>query len=202
MKWHFESRVKLISLFFIGVAFFSVVRLYFLQVVHGDSYRTKADSELLSQSASSFDRGSIYFENKDNTLSGGAEIKTGYMLSINPTLIGNAEEIYKKLSSLVNINREDFIARAEKNGDQYEEILRHLPTNVGDKINALKLEGVMIIEDRWRIYPGENIAAHVLGFVGYDGNVINGRYGLERYYEDNLSRNSNAINQNFFIELF
>lgn len=202
MKPNFESRVRLISIFFIAAAFFSIIRLYFLQVVHGGSYREKVDSELLSQSEELFNRGSIFFENKDQTLSGAAEIKTGYILSINPTLITDKEELYKELSSFMNIDRNLFMTKAAKKDDQYEEISRRVPIDIGNKIRDQKLPAVIILKDQWRIYPGEALAAHVLGFVGYDGNVINGRYGLERYYEDNLSRDDNATNQNFFVEVF
>ena len=46
------------------------------------------------------------------------------------------------------------------------------------------------------------IGAKVIGFVGNDGSRIKGQYGLERYYDDVLTRNSSDKNINFFAELF
>ena len=45
------------------------------------------------------------------------------------------------------------------------------------------------------------MAAQVLGFVGYDGNDLTGRYGLEKYYNGTLARD-NSLNENFFAEMF
>lgn len=53
-----------------------------------------------------------------------------------------------------------------------------------------------------RIYPLQDIAARVLGFVAYDGNYRKGIYGIERYYDDVLARDSSKLYTNFFAELF
>ncbi len=66
----------------------------------------------------------------------------------------------------------------------------------------MKLPGVLIIKEQWRIYPNDGLASHVLGFVGYNGKQIEGRYGLERYYEDNLKKNNADMQNNFFVEIF
>lgn len=54
-----------------------------------------------------------------------------------------------------------------------------------------------------RYYPGGSLAAHVLGFVAYNNDdEQKGRYGLERYYEQTLSRGGAELYTNFFVELF
>lgn len=54
-----------------------------------------------------------------------------------------------------------------------------------------------------RYYPGDSLAAHVLGFVAYNNDdEQKGRYGLERYYEETLSRSGTDSYANFFVELF
>lgn len=54
-----------------------------------------------------------------------------------------------------------------------------------------------------RYYPGDSLAAHALGFVAYNNdNEQKGRYGLERYYEQTLSRSGTESYTNFFVELF
>jgi cell division protein FtsI/penicillin-binding protein 2 len=44
--------------------------------------------------------------------------------------------------------------------------------------------------------------SHALGFVGYKGNTLGGRYGLERYYNDLLKRDDEKLYVNFFAEVF
>ena len=58
-----------------------------------------------------------------------------------------------------------------------------------------------IIEKK-RIYPYGEIGAKVLGFVAYDQNDKVGRYGIEKYYNDILSRDNEKFWTNFFAEIF
>lgn len=56
---------------------------------------------------------------------------------------------------------------------------------------------------RMRYYPGNSLAAHAIGFVAYNNDdVQKGRYGLERYYDQTLTRSSENLYANFFVELF
>ncbi|RLB95927.1 MAG: hypothetical protein DRH76_07440 [Deltaproteobacteria bacterium] len=56
--------------------------------------------------------------------------------------------------------------------------------------------------NQWRYYPGKSLAARTIGFVGYDDNDLVGKYGLERYYEETLSRDTDRLSVNFFAEIF
>ena len=79
----------------------------------------------------------------------------------------------------------------------------HVSEEIMKKVEALKIPGVEIAKERWRYYPFESIAARDLGFVGYNNeNKLVGRYGLEKYYEDILSRNESQVYVNFFAEIF
>ncbi len=54
-----------------------------------------------------------------------------------------------------------------------------------------------------RFYPGGSLAAQEIGFVAYNNdNTQKGRYGLERYYDQTLTRASDDLYTNFFVELF
>lgn len=65
----------------------------------------------------------------------------------------------------------------------------------------IKKEDKKIIKTE-RIYPMDDIGARVLGFVAYDNNTRRGMYGVERYYDDVLARDSSKLYTNFFAELF
>jgi cell division protein FtsI/penicillin-binding protein 2 len=59
--------------------------------------------------------------------------------------------------------------------------------------------------NQWRYYPGEDLASRTIGFVGFteeSADTLTGRYGLERYYDDVLSREDGRISVNFFAEIF
>jgi len=62
-------------------------------------------------------------------------------------------------------------------------LAKQIPLNVGEKIASRGLPGVGAIPLPQRIYPEKELACHLLGFVGAEGD---GFYGLEEYYDDIL----------------
>jgi cell division protein FtsI/penicillin-binding protein 2 len=95
------------------------------------------------------------------------------------------------------------MAAAGKTDDPYEEIKTHLSKETAGQIEKLGIPGVILAQEKWRVYPAEERAAHVLGFVGYkdEEHPLVGRYGLERYWEDALV-GSAGLYVNFFAEIF
>jgi len=204
MRGH-QNRLRLLSLFILLFAIFLIAKLYFVQIVSGEDYATKADHQY-GAGINYFDRGGIYFSTKDGTLVPGATTKTGFILHINPTILSkraDLEDIYALVNAITTIDKEGFLAKARKTEDPYEELARRLPVEVADKIQALKITGVSVARERWRYYPGETMAAHAVGLIGYSGgNELAGRYGLERFYESTLERKGDGTFVNFFAEIF
>jgi stage V sporulation protein D (sporulation-specific penicillin-binding protein) len=192
----------------VGIVVFAVLlivgRLYMLQVAHGQSYRAEANSQYVRSARDIFDRGSIYFTQKNGEPIAAASLKSGYLLAINPNRIENNETVYQSLQKYLEINKEEFLDHAEKKDDPYEEIARHIDPEVAEKIEAEEIKGVQLFREQWRYYPGGSIASHVLGFVGFtdDGKEQAGQYGLERYWDLVLIRKSDRLYVNFFAELF
>jgi cell division protein FtsI/penicillin-binding protein 2 len=76
-------------------------------------------------------------------------------------------------------------------------------TKDGDQIAAATLNKISSTTQRQRFYPGGSLAAQEIGFVAYNNdNIQKGRYGLERYYEQTLSRDGTDSYANFFVALF
>ena len=179
-----------------------ITRLYVVQIMHGDEFAQRAERQYVSTSAAPFDRGSIFFTRKDGTLLSAATVTRGFVLAINPTQIQNPEDVYTQLSEYVELDRDDFLARAGKTEDPYEELAHRIPEEVGEAVRALDIPGVLLVRETWRYYPGNERAAHTLGFLAYQGDELAGRYGIERSYEEVLDRESNALYVNFFAEVF
>ncbi len=198
----FKLRTRVILGAVLFVALILVCRLYVLQIFHGAEYRTEASDQYVSTSGGFYDRGSIFFVDKDNLKVRGATIKTGFLLALKPIEVTDPEAIYAVVAPFLEIDRETFMARATKEGDPYEELVHHLSEADAKTIRDAALDGVLLIPEHWRYYPSGSLAAHTLGFVAYDGAERNGRYGLERYYEDVLTRSASNLYVNFFAELF
>ena len=194
--------MKVISVLLICVGLFLISRLYFLQVINGEELTMKADRQYVRPNQSVFDRGAIFFNTKDGERIPAATLKTGYIIFINPTRIDDPENVYLTLRNYINISKEDFMEKASKEDDPYEEIADKVDKDTADKIISLHIDGVQASKERWRYYPGGEMAAQTLGIIAYSGDELAGRYGLERSYEQTLSRKEGNVYVNFFAEIF
>ena len=186
-------------IFLVAVVF--IAKLFIVQVVHGEEYNSKVDRQYIVSGTGVFDRGTVYFTQKNGDRVSVATLKSGYIVAINPSII-NASDVFSKLSKLLQLDSNTFFIKASKKNDPYEEIARRIDKDTIKKIKEFNLKGVIISRENWRFYPGEDMAASLLGFVGYRGNDLVGRYGLERYYNDILSRDKQDLYVNFFTEVF
>ncbi|OGI94859.1 hypothetical protein A3A03_00920 [Candidatus Nomurabacteria bacterium RIFCSPLOWO2_01_FULL_40_18] len=200
-----RSKITLFCL----IVFFLILgaKLFLLQIVHGKTYSESADRQYVTPKGDIYERGTIFFQNKsvggkDGQLIAAATQVTGYKMAINPTKIQDKESVYKKLSKIIILDQDDFILKAIKADDPYEEVAHHLSKEKADAVTAMKIPGVTIYKEKWRFYPGDNLASHLLGLVGYKGNTLGGRYGLERQYDSLLTKNGDNPYINFFAEVF
>ena len=196
------SRIRFFSVLIVLIALVFIIKLFYVQVLKRDLYSEEADRQYATPVSNIFDRGSIFFLTKDGTRVEAATITSGYKVAINPVKIVDNSYTYKKLSSVISIDEDNFNRRASNKNDTYEEIALKISKEEADKIKSMNLDGVYIYKEKWRFYPGSSLASRVLGFVAYNGNILSGRYGLERYYNDVLQRNSEDLYVNFFAEVF
>ncbi len=202
MKSSFLQRSRIILLCIIFFALILGVKLFFVQIIHSSTYSEVALRQYATPSSDIFERGTIYFSRKDDQLVSAATQTLGFKLAVYPDKLIDKEGAYNKLSKIITLDHGEFISKASKQNDPYEEVADHLTKEEADAISALKITGVNIFKEKWRFYPGADLAAHTLGFVGYKGDELGGRYGLERQYDSVLKRNANNPYVNFFAEVF
>lgn len=194
------SRNRVFSFLILFFALILIGKLFLLQIVNKNTYRDLADRQYATPTSDVFERGSILLTHKDGKLISGATQLSGYKVAVDMTKIKDREGLYEKLNAVKNFSKDVY----DKIGtsDTYEEILHKLDKKEADKISSLKIKGVSVFKEKWRFYPGDSLAAHSIGFVAYDGDDLAGRYGLERYYNTELSRKVENPYVNFFAEVF
>ncbi len=203
MRRAIRGRLRFLSIGLFAVAALLALRLYFVQVVHGSEFSLRAERQYVSASQELYDRGTIYFTRKDGTVLSAATLATGFTIAMSPKLVENPDAAYQALSAHVSLPYDAFMASALKKDDPYEVLARRVDEDAGRAIEALDIPGISVERERWRSYPGRTRAAQSIGFVAYDeDDSLAGRFGLERYYEDTLSRDSVGVFGNFFAELF
>lgn len=195
-------RIRLISIVIIFVALVMSARLYFVQIVHGDTFALDAERQHINKNTLLYDRGAIYFDPKSGEESWAAISRSGYTVAVNPSIIKDQEALFEALSPILSLDKAEFLAKTSDKNSEYKEIATHLNSETIEKIKKLNLYGLTIAVDKKRFYPGGRMAAHTIGFVGFDGDEVVGKYGLERYYEANLKKDPSSAYNNFFAEFF
>ncbi len=198
----FHSRIRIVAGAFFVFACILAAKLFLVQVVHSSSYADRADKQYATPIGDMFERGSIFFANRDGTLVAAGTVMTGFKIAINSKNVVDAESLYTYLSSYTKLTHDEFIAKVTKKNDPYEEVANRLSKEAADAITLLKIPGVSIYKEKWRFYPGDSLASHTLGFVAYKGDDRIGQYGLEKSYNSILSKPANEAYINFFAEVF
>jgi len=185
------------------VGFVLITNLFYIQITHGAQFRTQADGQYVVSTYNSFERGSIFFEEKDGTRISAAGQKSGYKISINPKEFkGDKEKVFNAINEIVPIDKTEFFADLEKKKRTYIEILNKISKSDGEAIKKSAGKDLQLHSEKWRTYPLQGTGSHLLGFLGFKGDDYAGRYGLERSYEDTLKREETDVYTNFFARIF
>ncbi|MDO8510138.1 MAG: hypothetical protein Q7S15_00745, partial [bacterium] len=127
MKSSAVQKIRVLSFGILALGFVLVSKLYLVQLVHSDVYEEQAERQYVRPAGSIFNRGTIYFETKDNVLVPAAALKTGFTIALNPKLVVEPENTYEKLSAIISVDRDFFAEKVGKKDDPYEEIIRRVP---------------------------------------------------------------------------
>jgi cell division protein FtsI/penicillin-binding protein 2 len=190
-----ETRIRLVSLFFlIGYVLLSG-RLFFWQVIKGKELSAKAREQYQIGKSISAPRGNILA--KDATWLA-ARGEAWQVYASLPDLHESPRRIADKLAPFFvedPDDREQLLIEVDRLTSllSRQEVvwvpLKHkISPEVKKNIEALAIGGIGFEREEMRVYPEASSAAHLLGFVGKDseGEDI-GYFGLEGFYNLSLS---------------
>ncbi|MDO8668844.1 MAG: penicillin-binding protein 2 [Candidatus Buchananbacteria bacterium] len=93
--------------------------------------------------------------------------------------------------------KEKEIARLEgllsKPDDPYEPIRHKLKNEDLEIIKSWNIKGLDFKDETWRFYPEKGMGGHIFGFWGFEGDNKVGKYGLEGYFDKELTGQFGAI---------
>lgn len=167
------------------VLVFLIFRVFYIQFFRAESLQKDAYEQQTRDRLIAPERGDILDRN-GNAI---ATTKTVSSISVIHAQIENEEEVAQILSKKLDLDYEDTLKKVKK-----KVALMRIKTKVdkelAEEIASLKLKGVMVDEDILRIYPYNNLASQVIGFVGKDNQGI---IGLESKYEEFLKGKKGKI---------
>lgn len=185
--------MRLLALVIVLIAALSALflRVVWIQIFHGSEYSAAAYAQQTTTINRTLKakRGSILDAN-GNVL---AKTETTYDVIIDPMALQSHDKetqqaAMKELARILNIRHVSFFdpyMTAEYADSQYERfaggygISEAVKAQIQAKIDDGHIVGVWLEPQQSRTYPNNALAAHVIGF--------NGAYGLEAYYDEELS---------------
>ncbi len=164
-------------------------RLYDLQVVKGDYYHARSESQYVAQDAASSNRGVIYFTDKNNSEIPATLNKDFPIIYAVPKDVEDPSEAANTLAGILNKPVSDLAATLSKTNDSYEVLLRKADADTAKAVDDLKINGIYVDTEVRRYYPFNDMASQVLGYVGpkSDGSGNKGYYGVEGFYDSELA---------------
>lgn len=200
------KRNRFDALVYAGIAIFFILgsRVFFLQIVEGEYYRSKAEGNRLRVLTITAARGLMYDRN--------GQILVGSRPSYNVHMMPTGKKVkledLQELAKMLQVTPESLAKKIEAHEGGYEPIklASDVTMDVVAKIEEHRheLPGVTIDVEPLRFYPNHGMASQVLGYVGEvseeeleafkaeDPNApvgpgtILGRSGLEKMYDEVL----------------
>lgn len=160
-------------------------RLGFLMLVRAEHYGDLALELHERERTIKAARGRI-LDAKGNVI---ADNRTVCTISVIYNQVTDREAVIRSLCSILDLAEEPVRKKVEKRSSR-EIIKTNVDKATGDKVRALRLNGVKVDEDYKRYYPKGSLASKVLGFTGADNQGI---IGLEVMYEKYLKGRNGVI---------
>ena len=197
-----KRRILLLS-FVVGAIFlFLLLRLWHLQILSADDYRSRSENNRLRFVPVAASRGAIMDRNGKMLVSN----RPSFSLAVVPQEVKDKEALLDQLAALLTLDRAEMAERWEKNKGRAKYYPIVLASNISrDQVeiveeNRLRLPGVEIEMKPVREYYSGVLAAHLLGYIGevsedelddkgyedYNPGDYIGKNGIERSWEQEL----------------
>lgn len=159
------------------------VRLFYLQIIRHNYYKSAALSDQLKQYQVPAKRGTIYALEGDQKVPIVLNQKL-YTLFADPGYITNANKTASQVAAIIGGQASDYADKLQQPNTRYVVLKKKLTEEQHQRIVALKSPGLGTVEQDYRTYPQGTLAAQVLGFVNEDGD---GKYGIEQALNKQLA---------------
>ena len=214
----FEAKVGIVSTVFLAAFLLVVLKLAFVQIISAEKLAAAAEDqhfysleiparrgEIKSADGYSLvsDKDDFLFYVNLSKLTDGKEMVADKVASI---LANNIPIIATDSSIIAPLDREKILKENQKSiaaslisklnvkNAVWVNLAHFVKKDQKEQIEKLNVAGLGFVDEQSRDYPEASMAAHLLGFVGFDsvGNP-KGYFGLEGFYEREMSGKSGEI---------
>jgi len=197
-----KGKVILFSFLVAAVFLLIVLRLWHLQVIRNDDYRSMSENNRLRFVPVAASRGNILDKNGIVMVRN----RPSFSLAVVQQEVKDEEELFRRLAAMIGLDPVEMAARWEKGKKQARYYPIILASNITrDQVeiveeNLIRLPGIEIEMKPVREYPQGALAPHLLGYISeISDNELNsdgfrdynlgdyiGKSGIEKSYEKEL----------------
>lgn len=172
------ARLRTIFALFAVLSIVLSARVVYWQTVARSDLLARAQEQVRSDEVLAAHRGTI-FDRSGEILAATVDLRSLYAI---PARIADKAAVARSLGVLLGRDSAPILERLTSGAD-WVFIQRRLPEATADAIAALHVDGLGFVQEPKRLYPNDDLAAHVLGFVTDDGV---GQGGVEGAYDERL----------------
>ncbi len=186
MKRYDNIRINLVFVFVFLAAGLIGYRLFVLSYVKHNLYSRTAEAQRENIN-NILARGNIYFQ-PDFIAGTNKKFLLAHVVPKDVD-VSKRDYVIEQLVQVLSIDKAELAKVLDSNAPHIKVLARNISNEQGDKIKSLKTKGVGVSYEMNRFYPAGELAANVIGFLGYNGNIRAGQYGIEGYYDKELFGN-------------
>ncbi len=105
---------------------------------------------------------------------------TAYSLYADPKLLAGKKSLSRKIAKALGMRPEAILQKIKDGNRRFVWLARLLPLDKYEEIKKWEIRGLSFVEEFQRVYPNDNLMASTLGFIGQEGQ---GLEGLELQYD-------------------
>lgn len=171
-------KTKIVTLFIFICFLWTLIifRAAYLQFLPHDKLNTLHERQFQTVVTLPARRGNVY--DKD-----GKELAMSapsYSLYADPKIIKDKKKAAQSLSQIIKQSQKDIYSKIKDGSKRFVWIDRLIEASDAEKIRLLKVKGFGLVEDWKRVYPNDSLLAPTLGFLGKEGQALE---GLELYHD-------------------
>ncbi|MBP7232460.1 MAG: hypothetical protein KBA28_11080 [Syntrophaceae bacterium] len=149
-----------------------------LQVLSGERLKTLAQNQHTLTLPIPSERGMIYDRNGEKL----AMSVMAESVGADPTRIVDSAKVSRQIAEILNLDPSSVFSKLSE-PKSFCWLARKVSPQQAAKVEAAKMEGIYLIKEPKRYYPNGQLAAHLIGFSGFDAE---GLEGLEKKYDKHL----------------
>lgn len=174
LKFRLTSLLAIFLILFIAL----LSRAFQLQVLSGEKLKKLAQRQHITTLPIHSERGMIYDRNGEKL----AMSVLADSVCADPTRITDQAKVSRQIAAILNLDSSAVFKRISE-PKSFCWLARKISQQQAAQVEAADIEGVFLIKEPKRFYPNGPLAAHLIGFSGFDAE---GLEGLEKKYDAHL----------------